>query len=142
MSNTRKRRQARPGTAIEKIPEPQEVELSIAMKRAMLAGQIQMGTRAYEMGACHILVSPPQATYGWHLSISTTTRYPTWDEVAQARYSLLDNALTMALILPPREEYINIHEFVFQLHEITRESKQPKNVLRGVSYSNLFLVRW
>ena len=54
----------------------------------------------------------------WHLSISTATRYPTWDEIKDARYALLPDEVTMAMLLPPSREYVNIHPNCFHLHEI------------------------
>lgn len=55
---------------------------------------------------------------GWHLSISHADRYPTWDEIADARYDLLDDGITMAMLLPPRDQYVNLHDTTFHLHEI------------------------
>jgi len=64
---------------------------------------------------------------GWHLSISfrnhrrELTRYPHWDEIADARYKLLPDDITMAMLLPPPEEYVAVHDTTFHLHEL-RES--------------------
>lgn len=55
----------------------------------------------------------------WHLSVSCAGRYPTWDEIADARYDLLPAGIDMAMILPPLRDYVNDHPFVLQLHEIT-----------------------
>ena len=55
---------------------------------------------------------------GWHLSISHPTRYPTWDEIRDARYDLLPDDCTMAMLLPPRAEYVNLHPNCFHLHEV------------------------
>jgi hypothetical protein len=54
----------------------------------------------------------------WHLSISHPERYPTWDELADARYTLVPDQLTMAMLLPPRDEYLNVHEHCFHLWQI------------------------
>jgi len=54
----------------------------------------------------------------WHLSISAHGRYPTWDEIADARYALCPDYITMALLLPPPWEYVNLHENTFHLHQI------------------------
>lgn len=62
----------------------------------------------------------------WHLSISHRTngpdpqpgRYPAWDEIADARYELLPDDVTMAMLLPPPDQYVNLHETTFHLHEI------------------------
>jgi hypothetical protein len=55
---------------------------------------------------------------GWHLSISCVHRYPTWDEIKAARYDLLPADVTMALLLPPPEDYVDIHKNCFHLHQI------------------------
>lgn len=54
----------------------------------------------------------------WHLSIAHPTRYPTWDEIKDARYEFIPNNVTVALLLPPKEEYVNLHKNCFHLHEI------------------------
>ena len=43
----------------------------------------------------------------WHLSISCECRYPTWDEIADARYQLLPNDVYVAMFLPPPRDYVN-----------------------------------
>ena len=58
---------------------------------------------------------------GWHLSISCPDRNPTWEEIKQARYDHCPHDITMAMILPPTEEYVNIHNFCFHLHQIPNE---------------------
>lgn len=66
----------------------------------------------------------------WHLSISHRSnilgpdgkalpgRYPTWDEIARARYDLLPGDLTFGILLPPKSQYVNLHPTCFHLHEI------------------------
>lgn len=53
-----------------------------------------------------------------HLSISHARRYPTWNEIRDARYDLLPDVPCMAMILPPREDYVNLHPNCFHLWEI------------------------
>jgi hypothetical protein len=72
----------------------------------------------YRLGVCLCIVTHDGGTYGWHLSISHKTRYPLWDEIAEARYRLLPANITMAMILPPAEEYVNIMPRCFQLVQI------------------------
>ena len=71
------------------------------------------------MGRCNILVS--QQRVGWHLSISRKDRLPSWEEIRDARYACIPDEATMALLLPPRSEYVNVHEFCIQLYEIPGE---------------------
>lgn len=100
-----------------KLPAP--VEITRTKRGALMTLGIQPGSRAYLLGRCTILVSPPFDGQGWHMSISHEQRYPTWDEVCAAWYGLVPDADTRsaAMILPPKADYINIHNFCFQVHE-------------------------
>jgi hypothetical protein len=78
--------------------------------------------RCYLMGECSIIVTRDVGAGGrpadpWHLSIAHPARYPTWDEIARARYTLLPDVAWMAMYLPPKSEYINLHRNCFQLYE-------------------------
>lgn len=61
---------------------------------------------------------PPGELMVWHLSISHLHRYPGWDEIADVRYELVPGEVTMALLLPPPGEYVNVHDFCFHLWQI------------------------
>ena len=80
---------------------------------------LQPGSKYYKMGRCKIILSPPFRGHGWHMSISRDDHYPSWDEVAHAWYSLVSDAdeRTGLMILPPHDQYIDIHNFCFQVHE-------------------------
>lgn len=63
----------------------------------------------------------------WHLSIShrrteglAPGRYPTWDEIRDARDRFIPDEVTVALLLPPKAEYVNVHATTFHLWEIDR----------------------
>lgn len=64
----------------------------------------------------------------WHLSISHRTndrapqpgRYPSWDEIRDARERFIPDEVTVAMILPPKAEYVNVHATAFHLWEIER----------------------
>lgn len=66
---------------------------------------------------------------GWHMSISHRLnskgsppgRYPTWDEIRDARYEFVPDQATMAMLLPPKGEYVNAHDTTFHLHQIEGE---------------------
>lgn len=88
----------------------------------LIAG-LEPGTRIFQLGQCSVFISPPYLTMGWHMSISHPKRYPTWDEIAKARYELLPDTITMAMILPPTAEYVNTHPNCFHLHQIPGESE-------------------
>jgi hypothetical protein len=60
---------------------------------------------------------------GWHLSIShigagrRPGRYPTWDEIRDARDRFLPGDLGFVMHLPPEGEYVAVHDTTFHLWE-------------------------
>lgn len=80
---------------------------------------IRCGTEilfGFSLRGCKILVSRENGK--WHLSISRPDKYPDWDDIRDARYALLPDNITMAMLLPPTAEYVNFHKNCFHLHEI------------------------
>ena len=55
----------------------------------------------------------------WVVYIDHPSRYPTWDEVKVARYRLLPDAATVAMLLPPAGEFVNGERFTFHLSQIS-----------------------
>ena len=53
-----------------------------------------------------------------HVSVSHPRREPTGDEISTIRERQVPDHATMAIILPPRERYVNLHEYCFHLFEI------------------------
>lgn len=82
---------------------------------------LQPGTKIHEWGECKVIVSPPFQGRGYHMSISHSERYPTWDEIRDSWYSLVTNSNNRigAMILPSKHEYINLHPNCFQVMEIS-----------------------
>ena len=62
---------------------------------------------------------------GYTLSVSHNRRYPTWDEVCHLRYELIPDNHTMMMMLPPKDEYINMHNFCFILTELKTIEVNP-----------------
>lgn len=54
----------------------------------------------------------------WHLSVSHPKRYPSFDEIRDVRYKYLPNNITVAMLFPPKEEYVNLHPNCFHLWQI------------------------
>lgn len=58
-----------------------------------------------------------------HMSIShrlrdlSPGRYPSWNEIREARYRFCPDDVTMAMLLPPKAEYVNLHPTAFHLWE-------------------------
>jgi hypothetical protein len=86
------------------------------------------GLRCYQKDVDdgHLMVLAGQEPAGFHLSISHRTntspplpgRYPSWDEICEARDRFTPAANIMVQLLPPREEWVNLHETCFHLWEL------------------------
>lgn len=98
---------------------------------ATLAPETRAWQRDIHDGHLSVFAGPEPS--GFHLSISHRTnvlgpkghpmpgRYPTWDEIHDARYRFAPLDKTMAMLLPPQNEYVNLHETTFHLWEIPNE---------------------
>jgi hypothetical protein len=65
-------------------------------------------------GVLNVLTSPDEGA-GFHLSISHQVdgrpgRYPHWDEITEARDRFTPPRLTFVMFLPPKDEYVNVHD--------------------------------
>jgi hypothetical protein len=45
-------------------------------------------------------------------------RFPTWDEIKEARYKFVPKDLNMAIMFPPEEMYYNLHETCLHLLQV------------------------
>jgi len=101
-----------------KLPPIKEHEVPPPMMLEMALGLLEPGTRVFQMGECRIFLSPPLTEeWGWHMSISTRHRYPTWDEIAGAWYQLAPKGINGVMVLPTEDKYVNIHSFCFHVWE-------------------------
>jgi hypothetical protein len=100
------------GLPLRSLPVPPEVQA---------LNPYSKGLRCFYLGECSVFVcrEPAGADGGllWHLSIAHRDRYPTWDEIHDARYRLVPDAVTMAMLLPPPDEYVNVHPNCFHIWE-------------------------
>lgn len=120
-----------PGTFTHGFREPEILELSLPANfrqgyRTFTGNTVEENlVHRYAMGPCNVLVSrEPAGLKGerlWHLTISTPSRHPTWDEIKLARYRLLPADICVGILLPPPEMYVNVEaqDHVFQLWEVT-----------------------
>jgi hypothetical protein len=95
--------------------------VELTLPKHVYAG-LEPGARVFRLGECLVIVG--HSAPSWHLSISHPNRYPTWDEIKTARYELLPHDITVAMLLPPPDEYINIHPNCFHLWEIEDPRKR------------------
>ena len=87
-----------------------------AIKHLADGKHIGKDVRVYRSGMLTVFVATEDGKL--HLSISHPMRYPTWDEIKDARYALLPDEKTFGILLPPKAEYVNFHRNCFHLHEL------------------------
>jgi hypothetical protein len=90
--------------------------------------QSRVFRRRIEDGTLQVFVGKeplgPKGELVWHLSISHNIsgggpgRIPTWDEIKEARYRFCPDEVYMAMVLPPKSEYVNVHPTTMHLHQI------------------------
>jgi len=92
------------------------------------------GTRAWQRDVAdgHLMVlaglSPTRRTHGRCGTCPSATapvphpprpgRYPDWDEITEARYRFIPDEIRVAMLLPPRAEYLSLHDTCFHLWEL------------------------
>jgi hypothetical protein len=104
---------------------------TLIVDRSLRAREIRSGlldagalwAEVYRLGECLAIVSrdPMHSEYRWHLSISHPNRYPTWDEIKAACFSInVLHGSVLAQILAPGDgsEWVNLHDNCFHLYEI------------------------
>jgi hypothetical protein len=98
----------------------------IPVPALLLAEAPKMRAWQREVRDGHLSVFAGPEPDRFHLSISHRTsdgraapgRYPTWDEIHDARYRFCPLDKTMAMLLPPQDEYVNLHATTFHLWEV------------------------
>jgi hypothetical protein len=112
--------------------EPGFVEAPIIEDLAgskVMHDSLGLDVHVFRMGDCSMILGrEPSGVHGeerWHLTISTPTRHPSWDEIKTARYRLLGPDVVMAIVLPQPRFYVNVPEqdHVFQLWEVDDDSR-------------------
>lgn len=124
----------RPGSPITRQIsewEPNEVDVEV-MRILRNAGckDVAVWDRNVHDGTLRAIRSCDPPNHLWHLSVSHTrqgkrpnrkARYPTWDELADARYELLPGNINVVMYLPPEEDFVDVHETCFHLYEAPPE---------------------
>lgn len=98
---------------------------------ARLVGMGALIAACYDLGKCAVTVGREPvghsiiagSEYRWHLVVSHPGRYPTWDEVKFARYELVPDEVVVAMLLPPADDYLDLHKFALHLWEVHDEGE-------------------
>jgi len=77
------------------------------------------GTKAYLAGRLSLILSTDNGRL--HMSIAHQDRYPTWDEIKEAREFFLPLSKHFAMGFPRPDAYVNTHENCFHLWELLPE---------------------
>lgn len=107
-------------TGWKNIPASPVIRAMLPQAR-VYAKEVTSGENA-GMHLLQVIVGPEPT--GFHLSISCTAlfgaekRYPSWDEIIEARWEFCPPKMTLAMLLPPKEKYVNLHDTTFHLWEV------------------------
>jgi len=93
-------------------------------KQSLKINDMEFKTGAFKMGRCNIIITIE--TGDWHLSISTPSESPTYEEIKKARYKYLPDNLVMAQIFPPKADFVNLHPYCHHLWEIGEYESEQK----------------
>jgi hypothetical protein len=66
-----------------------------------------------------------------HISISRRDRYPTWEEIRFAKDLFIGRDMDSVMILPRKEDYINLHPNCFHLYHRLDGDTVQGNPQRG-----------
>lgn len=69
----------------------------------------------WKFRGCAVIVSKDAGL--WHMSISRKDRLPTYDELKDARYQYMPDVKYAVQIFPPKEDFVNLHQFALHLWE-------------------------
>ena len=72
---------------------------------------------------------------GWeHVSVSTATRCPTWEEMCAVKDLFWDEDDCVVQFHPPKSDYVNMHPYTLHLwREVGREFRRPPSIMVGVN---------
>lgn len=103
-----------------KLPKIRPIPMGARLQMMKANGHLEPDFECFKMGEITIMRGTIPCE-GLHMSISHPRRYPTWNEIKAARYELIPIGVTMAMLLPPPDQYINLHKNCFHLHQIPNE---------------------
>jgi hypothetical protein len=98
--------------------------------QALYINEANSYLRIYRHGACGVIVTKE---YGkWHISVSRPDRLPSWDEIRDIRYAIAPDNVTMAMILPSKGSYVNVHPNCLHLWEmVPSDFEIPPGIVDG-----------
>lgn len=89
-------------------------------------------TKAFDFGELSIFAGKEQGR--WHLSIAHPDRLPTWEEIKTLRDLLVPEDVFLAIPMPPKAHWVNLHEFCLHLWEHKDEELKRAQVSDGEAF--------
>ncbi len=93
------------------------------------------GARMWRLGECSVIVSRDKVDLvfpaRWHLSVSHRSRYPTWEEIGEARDRLIPKDVFMCMPFPPREHWLSYEPNCFHLWEFRDDNLEAQMKYEG-----------
>ena len=102
--------------------------------RSLMGWEVDVYTRRVGDGLLTALVG--EEPNGMHLSVShrghkNNHRYPSWDELADARDKFLPHDRAFGMIFPAWNDYVAIHDTTFHIHELPEWSANVQETAPG-----------
>ena len=99
------------------VKQPITEEIRFMIKQGILAEK----TEVYLLDYNTVLFSREPWEDGkerLHASIAHPFKLPAWDYVKYVRYKLFPDNMKVAMILPPKSEYVDMHKHCFHLYQM------------------------
>lgn len=118
-----RRRTTLPLSEWRQIPAPPTLGPDIACFQKDVADGHLSAFVGIEGGAWHLSISHRSNLLGAN-GLHLPGRYPTWDEIREARYRYCPANITMAMLLPPEDQYVNVHSTTFHMWQVPKEMEE------------------
>lgn len=100
---------------MKQIECPKNVEMALKKEGSIFV-------KLYKFRNLHIILSLDPTQHGTllHMSISSETKYPSWDDITEAKDKLMGD-IDVMMILTKKIDYVNLHKNCFHLWETPKE---------------------
>ena len=85
-------------------------------------GERNFDAEYFQFGKCFVERTWSEGT-GYVLRVARKVRFPSWEEVAHARYTLTPDPLNMGMVFPSEEYILSPSRFFFQVVELMRDDE-------------------
>jgi len=78
---------------------------------------LEPGVECYRVGHLSVIRGREPSNGRWHMSVAHRERLPSWDEMKYVREKLLPPDVFLVLCWPPKDYWLNVHQYCLHLWE-------------------------